>query len=301
MRSGVERLARRIEELRAFDPQLVPARRSSDVVVLETAIEDTLASIFSQATPKFNRYRSACDLEPPAIVTITPSWIAARGGGRGQSGESLHELRNGIAERARQSIALLEQAVRGLKEEIADRERPDSTWHSARTSEGREVFFAGPPDAISNSLSRKIFIVHGHDEGPRESVARFLGQLGLQPIILHERPNKGRTIITKFREEAADINFAVVLMTPDDIGKAADDQSEAKMRTRQNVVFELGFFIGAIGPNRVVALVKGEIERPSDFDGVVYISIDSADWRTKLGQELQAAGYEIDWNKVMRG
>jgi predicted nucleotide-binding protein len=43
-----------------------------------------------------------------------------------------------------------------------------------------------------------------------------------------------------------------------------------------------------------------DIERPSDFDGVVYISLDDADWRVKLGRELQAAGYKINWNEVMR-
>jgi predicted nucleotide-binding protein len=70
-------------------------------------------------------------------------------------------------------------------------------------------------------------------------------------------------------------------------------------RACQNVVFELGFFIGALGPERVAAIVKGDIERPSDFDGVVYISFDKEDCHTKLGQELKAGGYNIDWNRVM--
>ena len=46
--------------------------------------------------------------------------------------------------------------------------------------------------------------------------------------------------------------------------------------------------------------MKGNIEKPSDFDGVVYISLDHADWQRKLGLELQEAGYQIDWNKAMR-
>lgn len=145
----------------------------------------------------------------------------------------------------------------------------------------------------------KVFVVHGHDGESRLAIARFIEQIGFEAIILHERPNKGRTIITKFREEAADVGFAVVLMTPDDLGKPNND-SEAKFRARQNVVFELGFFIGALGPERVAALIKGDIERPSDFDGVVYISLDNGGWKTELGRELEAAGYGIDWNKVMR-
>lgn len=71
-------------------------------------------------------------------------------------------------------------------------------------------------------------------------------------------------------------------------------------RARQNVVFELGFFIGVLGPAHVAALVKGSVERPSDFDGVVYISLEDGSWQTQLGRELQAAGYHVDWNKVMR-
>jgi len=143
----------------------------------------------------------------------------------------------------------------------------------------------------------KVFVVHGHDGAPKAEVARFIEKLGFEAIILHERPNKGRALITKFREEAAGVGFAVVLMTPDDLGKAGN-AAELNARARQNVVFELGFFIGKIGPERVAALVKGNIELPSDFDGVVYISLDNDDWKTKLGTELKVAGYKIDWNKV---
>ena len=128
-----------------------------------------------------------------------------------------------------------------------------------------------------------VFIVHGHDEASLHMVARFVEQLGLKAIVLHERPNKGRTIITKFQEEAAGIGFAIVLMTPDDLGKAKD-AAGLKSRARQNVVFEFGFFIGALRPERVAALVKGDIERPSDLDGVVYISLD------KPTGELSSAG-----------
>ena len=121
---------------------------------------------------------------------------------------------------------------------------------------------------------------------------------GFEPIILHERPNKGRALITKFREEAAGAGFAGVLMTPDEV--KAEAAAELKPRARQNVVFELGFFIGKLGPEQVAALVEGDIEIPSDFDGVVYIALDQADWQTKLGMELQEAGYQFNWNKVMR-
>jgi predicted nucleotide-binding protein len=87
-------------------------------------------------------------------------------------------------------------------------------------------------------------------------------------------------------------------MTPDDEGGAIG-ASDVSLRARQNVVFELGFFIGKLGPERVAAMVKGNVERPSDFDGVVYISLDEADWRTKLATEFRAAGLEGDWSKLL--
>ena len=77
-----------------------------------------------------------------------------------------------------------------------------------------------------------------------------------------------------------------------------DGSSPQQARARQNVIFELGFFIGALGPNRVAALVSSQVERPSDFDGVVYIPLE-AEWRLPLCRELRAAGYEVDLNKVL--
>jgi hypothetical protein len=96
MRSGIQRLNLRTEELRTFDPQSVSTRRSSEIVYLETAIEDTLAAVFGQGTPKFRRYRLAGDLEPAPTLTITPDWIGARGGGGGHRDQNPHELRVGI-------------------------------------------------------------------------------------------------------------------------------------------------------------------------------------------------------------
>ena len=229
-------------------------------VSLETAIEDTLATVFGQGTPKFNRYYPAANLEPVPNLRIVPDW---RGYGGGGDDENLPELRQGIADRKRIAVALLEEAVRGLEEEIKYHP-PELTVSADDATRQQQSAAVG---------SRKVFIVHGHDEGTREAVARFVEKLGFDPIILHERPNRGRTIITKFREEAAGVGFAIVLMTADDLGRSIED-TELKPRARQNVIFELGFFIGALRPEHVAALVKGNIDLPSDYDGVVYISMD---------------------------
>ena len=146
--------------------------------------------------------------------------------------------------------------------------------------------------------TNKVFVIHGHDESARETVARFLERLELEPVILHEQPNKGRTIIEKF-EEHAQVWFAVVLLTPDDVGALADDKKNQNPRARQNVIFEFGYFIGKLGRERVCALVKGNVETPSDYDGVIYIPLDGSDsWKLRLFQELKSVGFKVDASQV---
>lgn len=139
-----------------------------------------------------------------------------------------------------------------------------------------------------------VFIVHGHDEAPRLAVARFLEKLALRPIILSDQPNRGRTIIEKF-EAHSDVGFAVVLLTPDDIG--APKGGDCKPRARQNVILELGYFIGKLGRSHVCALRSADIEIPSDILGVIWTDYDTAGgWKLNLARELRAAGYAIDMN-----
>ena len=151
---------------------------------------------------------------------------------------------------------------------------------------------------LKAQFSRKVFIVHGHDDGARETVARFLERIGLEAIILHEQANQGRTIIEKVVAHS-DVGFAVVLLRPDDEGCVKGGTPEP--RARQNVLLELGYFIGRLGRDKVCALKRGAVEIPSDFAGVVWETMDSGGgWKQALARELEAAGHSIDWNKVMR-
>lgn len=97
----------------------------------------------------------------------------------------------------------------------------------------------------------KVFVVHGHDEGARESTSRFLERLGLTPVILHEQASEGRTLIEKL-EHYGDVDFAVVLLTADDVG--GKSAAELSPRARQNVIWELGYFVARLGRSNVCAL-----------------------------------------------
>ncbi len=153
---------------------------------------------------------------------------------------------------------------------------------------------------VSTKGRAKVFVVHGHDEAMKQSVARTLMKLKLEPIILHEQPDSGKTIIEKF-ERDSDVGFAVILLSPDDMGYKKDDGAKkAKPRARQNVIFELGYFVGKLGRNKVMALKRGDdLEVPSDLSGVVYTPFDDhGAWRLKLVKELKAAGYNADANDL---
>ncbi|RKS94897.1 putative nucleotide-binding protein with TIR-like domain [Flavobacterium limicola] len=149
-----------------------------------------------------------------------------------------------------------------------------------------------------HSSNKNIFIVHGHNMAVQQSVARNLEKLGLNPIILSEQPNAGNTVIEKF-EANSDVGFAVILLTDDDEGKSKTE-IDLKSRARQNVVLELGYFIGRLGRKRVLPLYTENVELPSDIHGLLYIPIDKADtWKFALVRELKKAGYDVDANSIL--
>jgi predicted nucleotide-binding protein len=143
----------------------------------------------------------------------------------------------------------------------------------------------------------KVFVVHGHDEAVRETVARFLEKLGLDAIILNEQVSGGIGIMEKFEKYAA-VDFAIVLLTPDDEGRAKG-APDFKARARQNVILELGYFIGKLGRGHVCALHKDSIEIPSDYAGIVYVQYDLAGgWKQVIAKEMKSAGLKVDMNAI---
>ena len=185
--------------------------------------------------------------------------------------------------------------VRGLKEISAILqsmiEEIQVYWGDDRTPGSSSI---QRPESLP--FTNEIFVVHGRDHGTKDTVARFLENLGLQPVILHEQPDEGRTIIEKF-EEYARTSYAIALLTPDDVG--GRNENELQSRARQNVILELGYFLGKLGRNGVCALVKGQVEIPSDYSGALYIPFDETDgWKLKLVGELKSAGFEIDANRA---
>ncbi|WP_334025267.1 nucleotide-binding protein [Burkholderia gladioli] len=268
IKRGIARLQERIDELEAFDVRTVHGASTPELVKLHTAILETVERCFGKTSPNYGRLKFAARLQPFSLGSYRPD----------------HEYQAEVESNIDQAVVLLREGQRVLGEDLVDLQ------HEQQAADASSLT-TGP-------LSRRVFVVHGHDGEARETVARFLAKLGFEPIILHEQANQGRTIIEKF-EAHGDVGFAVVLLTPDDEGRAKG--GELQSRARQNVVLELGYFIGKLGRSKVCALKRGELELPSDYLGVVWERMDDGGgWRQALGRELQAAGHAIDWNVVMR-
>jgi hypothetical protein len=148
------------------------------------------------------------------------------------------------------------------------------------------------------SETAPIFVVHGHDHALLHHLVRVLERAtSCDVTVLHEQANAGRTILEKFEAHAVAASYAVVLLTGDDVGGAAG--TTPKPRGRQNVIFELGFFFGKLGRNRVAVLLPPGVEQPSDIAGLVYIAIDSGGaWKYELARELGTAGIKVAHERI---
>ena len=162
-----------------------------------------------------------------------------------------------------------------------------------------EIIPAPPPELVPITNREKVFIVHGHDHAARDTVSELVDNWNLIPTILDAQPNKGRTIIEKFEQCANEASFAIVLLTPDDVGAPAENRGDLKPRARQNVIFELGYFIKALGRQRICILYEEGVELPSDIQGVVYVPMDEAgEWRQRVIREMVVADLLVDMNKI---
>ena len=139
--------------------------------------------------------------------------------------------------------------------------------------------------------SNKVFIVHGHNKALRDEVKNVLYELGLKPVVLSEQANGGKTIIEKFEENSGKVNFAIILMTADDEGKALKEK-EHHPRARQNVILEMGYFMASLKRSNVFLLLEDNIELPSDINGVGYASVHD-NWKIMLVKELRNCGYKV--------
>jgi predicted nucleotide-binding protein len=152
----------------------------------------------------------------------------------------------------------------------------------------------------------RIFLVHGHDDVAREQLERILLILGLEPFVLQNTDGGGMTIIEALERQIGkepEAKFGIVLMTPDDMGYAARDGADRlQPRARQNVVMEMGMLLASLTRPKVVILVKGHLEQPSDAQGIIYLHFNNhvKEVVPRLTERLRTAGFDIPPDKISK-
>lgn len=271
MKAALPKLQRRITELEKFDVKTIRKRWDPVMEALAKMVNGTLQEVLGHGTVEYNEY-SVYSLDTLPLMI---------GGGP----DPLPHVQDGYQEGIESAVLKLKTLKTLFEERIADA-APGIVPNPGFPTQDAEG-------------SKRIFIVHGWDEGAKETVARYISKLDLKPVILHEQANQGRTIIEKF-EIHGGVEYAIVIFTPDDIGYPADEPAQAKPRPRQNVILELGFFMAALGRDRVCVLHKGSVEIPSDYAGVLYVEFDNGGaWRFTVAREMKSVGIDIDMNKVI--
>ena len=184
---------------------------------------------------------------------------------------------------AEQAIEANERYVEGLNEsKLVLESFLEETKNSPSTDTSPEPQKTG----------KNIFIVHGHDRESLLEIKDIITRLKLTPIILHEQEDEGFTIIEKLETHSVQADYAIILLTPDDVGYPKGKESQKKFRARQNVFLELGLFLGLIGRKKLAVIYKEDVEIPSDYKGVIFIPLEG-EWRIKLAKEMKKAGINL--------
>jgi predicted nucleotide-binding protein len=170
-------------------------------------------------------------------------------------------------------------------------QHPDSVLQPAVAS---AVALVAPEPAPTTPAKPVIFVVHGHDELNLLRLKELIRERWkVESIVLAGEPGRGRTIIEKFEEEAQRATFAFVLMSPDDqVAVAGGEYAQS----RPNVIFELGWFYGRLGRERVCILFKKGTKIHSDLDGVSRIEFSSS-----VTEKIEEIERELVDAKVLTG
>ena len=286
-REGLTKLSLRLSELSAYVEREIDQDDRKSLDRLHGVISHSLTEVFGADTIERERFTlqkfayrlyTEWNLDPESeirpVVNITIN-----------DGSAVflpeNKIQQGYLASVKDGIALLTEAVAYL-----ERRQSECLAEPAVSTES-----APRQQAILSS--KDVIVIHGRDTLARPAVERVLKLAGLNPIVLHEQPNGGQTLIRQLEKFGIAGGFAVVVATPDDVGGVS--RKDLRPRAKQNVIGEMFWFAGRLGRERVFVLLQGDTEMPSDIAGIGYTAMDNRGaWKTALCDAMQDAGYSID-------
>lgn len=159
-------------------------------------------------------------------------------------------------------------------------------------------------NSYSPQKSQNIFIVHGHDTNAKDQLELCLHRFGLTPYAIMNNAGSGKTLIEALEGSIGKdftLGYGIVLMTPDDMGYTLKDgPSTAEPRARQNVILEMGMLLASLTRQRMMVIIKGHLELPSDIEGLIRVHYNEhiKEAAVKIAQNLQDAGFYIPAEKI---
>ena len=125
-----------------------------------------------------------------------------------------------------------------------------------------------------------------------------MAHLGLEPLVLAESTESADGNVFGRLQGLRDADYAIVLLSTDDIDPASVDPDPAGVR--RAILLEIGFLIGAVGRERVCLVLAGEPVAAPDLAGVPSQPMDNGGvWRLLLAREMRQAGLDVDMNRAL--
>lgn len=185
------------------------------------------------------------------------------------------------------ALAFLQTKVKNV-EEVTEEFITSAPEIEKETEKASSESFAGN--------DKKVFIVHGRDETQALRLQKHLRARNVDAEMFEDFKERSgsNTIIELLEYIWKKAGYAFIITTAEDFGVLRDEFEKSKndmfrgikeievtkvcnlleslkTRARQNVVFEFGLFMGALGRDNVCCLLQeGTQERPSDIDGILY-------------------------------
>ena len=161
-----------------------------------------------------------------------------------------------------------------------------------------------PPETPLPPVKNKLFVIHGLDEKMNAPMIEFLISLGLEPILMRDKENSAKPIAVKFTQYN-DIDFALAILSGDDFvyRKENGKPQSSHLKADQGVVFELGFWLGKLGRDRVIAFYYDQknFRCPTEFFDLRYVPFDkNGGWHWELVERLNQCNFKIDPKKLKK-
>lgn len=291
IQAGIRELKWCKEELEGLDVFSINNRDDPRISALETAIDEALLPLFDKDSPEFHRFRRSSLVDNACFSLAYPTPI--------------HEIRDGLRSGVNDGIERLDEVVEALREGLeiigAAKQAPKQSRLRSITKFMEKPFAAEPspaprPASIASPDKEICVVASGNGKEHRNAVLDFIAQVDLTPV--PAASSTGEVSLSKLRT----INFAVVLLTPDDIRTLNDPQSSPDFHPgpAQEILFQLGFVVGAIGPDKVCALL---VEESEVFLGQYEFAVTPMDraegWKLDLAKKMKSAGVPIDLNRAI--